>query len=184
MSTFSEINDYYGDECETEHFYKNGESVYYSYKGVFYTAEYPEHLAKLEYDFREAVYEIEHSVVEESVQLDELLEAECSELRRQLYEKHGYEKGECDAIEGLMRFIKSFTNPEEMRKKINTALLIPESKMYNQNWAGTEWDWFTGQLNKDEIAQWTFTDEERESIRISQETIRNMVESSKAEDNV
>ena len=118
---------------------------------------------------------------EEPIHLDDILETECTELRNKLFEKHGNEKVEYDAIEGLMRFIKSFTNPEEMRKKINTALLIPDSKMYNQNWAGTDWDWFTGQLNTDEIAQWTFTDEERESIRISKETIRSMVEASRRE---
>ena len=92
-----------------------------------------------------------------------------------------YEKVERCAIEGLMRFIKSFTNPEEMRQKINTALLIPYSKMYNQNWAGTDWDWFTGQLKKNERDGWSFTDEERESIRISRETSRNMVEASRRE---
>ena len=78
-----------------------------------------------------------------------------------------------------MKFIRSFTNPEEMRKKINTALLIPYSKVYNRNWAETDWDWFTGQLNKNEGNEWVFTDEERESIRVSRETIRNMVAESR-----
>ena len=66
-----------------------------------------------------------------------------------------------------------------MRKKINTALLIPFSKIYNQNWSATDWDWFTGQMNKDENSHWIFTDEERESIRISRETVRNMAEASR-----
>jgi hypothetical protein len=122
---------------------------------------------------------IGRNTVYESEQLDcELLETECNELYHQLIDEHGYEKVERYAIEGLMRFIRSFTNPEEMRQKINTALLIPYSKMYNQNWAGTDWDWFAGQLNKhdDDINRWTFTDEECESIRISQETVCNMLE--------
>ena len=114
-----------------------------------------------------------HYTVDEPVQLDELLELECTELRSQLYENHGDSNVDREGIEGLMQFIKSFTNPEEMRKKINTALLIQYSQIYNRNWAETEWDWFTGQLRKHEGNEWTFTDEECESIRISQETIRN-----------
>jgi hypothetical protein len=217
MSTFSVNNSYYydngqdEDDAEIEYYYKNGELQCYSYKGVFYAAEYPEHLAKFQCDFGEEsnMNSIGRPDIDDSEQLDcELLESECNELYHQLIDEHGYEKVERCAIEGLMRFIRSFTNPEEMRKKINTALLIPYSKMYNQNWAWTDWDWFTGQLNKhdDEIHRWTFTDEECESIRmwrfpettvtasrgnrgnsvdvvegVSQETVRNMVEPSRME---
>jgi hypothetical protein len=117
-----------------------------------------------------------HTVYESEQLDDELLESECNELYHQLIDEHGYEKAEREGIEGLMRFIRSFTNPEEMRQKINTALLIPYSKIYNQNWAGTYWDWFTGKVNKNNGYGWTFTDEECESIRISQETVRNMLE--------
>lgn len=116
-----------------------------------------------------------HYTFDEPVQLDESLELECTELRDQLYEIHGDSKVDREGIEGLMQFIRSFTNPDEMRKKINTALLIQYSQIYNRNWAETEWDWFTGQLNKNEGNEWMFTNEECESIRISQETIRNMV---------
>jgi hypothetical protein len=199
-------------EVEIEYYYKNGELQCYSYKGVFYDAQFPEHLAKNECDLGEDSYvnSIERPDVDESEQLDwsepetvrstalqdvgerlnsvdvveggcELLESECNELYHKLIDEHGYEKVERCAIEGLMRFIKSFTNPEEMRQKINTALLIPDSKMYNQNWAGTDWDWFTGEMKKNERDGWSFTDEERESIRISRETIRNMVEAGRME---
>jgi len=169
-------------EVEIEYYYKNGELQCYSYKGVFYAAQFPEHLAKNECDFEENANSIERPDVDESEQLDcELLESECNELYHKLIDEHGYEKVERCAIEGLMRFIKSFTNPEEMRQKINTALLIPYSKMYNQNWAGTDWDWFTGEMKKNERDGWSFTDEERESIRISRETIRNMVEAGRRE---
>ena len=107
--------------------------------------------------------------------LDESLEMECNELQSKLFEKHGSSVDEQEAIESLMRFIKSFINPEEIRKKLAGALLIPDSKMYNQNWAGTDWDWFTGQINKDETIHFTFTEEERESIRVSKERLRELV---------
>ena len=112
----------------------------------------------------------------EPILLDESLELACNELRDKLFKIHGSTVDEREAIEGLMRFIKSFNNPREIREKIDSALLIPDSKMYNQNWAGTDWDWFTGQLNKDELYAYLFTEEECESIRISQERVRELVE--------
>ena len=121
--------------------------------------------------------------------IDESLVLECNEVQRKLVEKHGSSVDEQEAIESLMRFIKSFINPEEIRKKLVGALLIPDSKMYNQNWAGTDWDWFTGEINQyDEISHATFTEEERESIRVMKLRIRDSVAASRnsitnAEDN-
>jgi len=110
-------------------------------------------------------------------ELDESLEFECNELQCKLFEIHGSSVDEQEAIESLMRFIKSFINPEEIRKKLVGALLIPDSKMYNQNWAGTDWDWFTGEYKQyDEISHSTFTEEERESIRVFNARIREQVE--------
>jgi len=109
--------------------------------------------------------------------LEESLELACNELKDKLFDKHGSSVDEIEAIESLIRFIKSFENPEEIRKKIDSALLIPDSKMYNQNWAGTDWEWFTGQLNRDESKSWTFTDEELTSVHEAQEIIRNLVAS-------
>ena len=80
------------------------------------------------------------------------------------------------AIYSLIMYIRSIDNEEEVLEKINTAILIPYSKMYvRDDWADTDWDWLTGQTKYDEISRWKFTDEERESIRISQETIRNLI---------
>uniref|UniRef100_A0A6C0EW03 Uncharacterized protein n=1 Tax=viral metagenome TaxID=1070528 RepID=A0A6C0EW03_9ZZZZ len=111
--------------------------------------------------------------------LDESLELACNELQCQLFEKHGSSVDEIEAIEGFMRFIKSFNNPQEIYKKIDSALLIPDSKMYNQNWAEKDWEWFTGQLNqRDEASAWTFTEEEREYIRQSQKRVRELVANS------
>lgn len=121
--------------------------------------------------------------------LDESLVLECNEVQYKLEEKHGSSVDEQEAIQSLMRFIKSFINPEEIRKKLVGALLIPDSKMYNQNWAGTDWDWFTGEINQyDEISHATFTEEERESIRVMKIRIRDSVAASRnsitnAEDN-
>jgi len=107
-------------------------------------------------------------------ELDESLVLECNEVQCKLVEKHGSSVDEREAIESLMRFIKSFINPEEIRKKLVGALLIPDSKMYNQNWAGTDWDWFTGEYKQyDEISHATFTEEERESIRVMKLRIRD-----------
>ena len=109
--------------------------------------------------------------------LEESLELECNVLKYKLFEIHGSSVDEREAIESLVRFIKSFENPEEIRKKINGALLIPDSKMYNQNWAGKDWDWFTGEYKQyDEISHSTFTEEERESIRVSKARILELVE--------
>ena len=117
--------------------------------------------------------------------LDESLVLECNELQYQLVEKHGSSVDEREAIEGLMRFIKSFENPEEIRKKLVGALLIPDSKMYNQNWAGTDWDWFTGEINQyDEISHSTFTEEERESIRVYKARVLEVVAESKLTSNI
>ena len=109
-------------------------------------------------------------------ELDESLVLECDEVQYQLEEKHGSSVDEQEAIQSLMRFIKSFINPDEIRKKLVGALLIPDSKMYNQNWAGKDWDWFTGEINKhDEISHSTFTEEERESIRVYKARIQEAV---------
>jgi len=108
----------------------------------------------------------------EPILLNKILESACNELQYKLFEKH---ENEVEAIQGLMRFIKSFKNMNDIFKKINSALLIPESKMYNQNWAGTDWEWLTGQMIYDESTKWTFTDEELASIRESQENIRTLV---------
>jgi len=109
--------------------------------------------------------------------LEESLELECNVLKYKLFEIHGSSVDEIEAIESLVRFIKSFENPEEIRKKIDGALLIPDSKMYNQNWAGKDWDWFTGEYKQyDEISHSTFTEEERESIRVSKARILELVE--------
>ena len=108
--------------------------------------------------------------------LDETLEFECNELQCKLFDIHGSSVDEIEAIESLMRFAKSFINPEEIRKKLVGALLIPDSKMYNRNWAGTDWDWFTGEINQyDEISHSTFTEEERESIRVYKARIQEVV---------
>ena len=130
------------------------------------------------------VYELHMKYVDPSTigrsvepELDESLVLECNELQYKLEEKHGSSVDEQEAIESLIRFIKSFENPEEIRKKIVGALLIPDSKMYNQNWAGKDWDWFTGEINQyDEISHFTFTDEERESIRVSKARLHEQVE--------
>ena len=117
--------------------------------------------------------------------LEESLELECNVLKYKLFEIHGSSVDEREAIESLVRFIKSFENPEEIRKKINGALLIPDSKMYNQNWAGTDWDWFTGEINQyDEISHSTFTEEERESIRVYKARVLDVVAEYKLSSNV
>jgi hypothetical protein len=114
--------------------------------------------------------------------LEESLELECNVLKYKLFEIHGSSVDEIEAIESLIRFIKSFENPEEIRKKINGALLIPDSKMYNQNWAGTDWDWFTGEYKQyDEISHSNFTEEERESIRVSKARLLELVEADRRE---
>ena len=139
-----------------------------------------------------SVYELHMKYVDPSTigrpvepELDESLVLECNELQYQLVEKHGSSVDEREAIEGLMRFIKSFENPEEIRKKLVGALLIPDSKMYNQNWAGTDWDWFTGEINQyDEISHATFTEEERESIRVYKARVLEVVAEYKLSSNV
>lgn len=110
------------------------------------------------------------------------LEVKMQELIDKLIEKHctgeDAEANEEDfaAIHSLIMYIRSIDNEEEVLEKINTAILIPYSKMYvRDDWADTDWDWLTGQTKYDEISRWHFTDEERESIRVSQETIRNLV---------
>jgi len=114
--------------------------------------------------------------------LEESLELECNVLKYKLFEIHGSSVDEIEAIESLIRFIKSFENPEEICKKIDGALLIPDSKMYNQNWAGKDWDWFTGEYKQyDEISHATFTEEERESIRVSKARILELVEADRRE---
>jgi len=139
-----------------------------------------------------SVYELHMKYVDPSTigrpvepELDESLVLECNELQYQLVEKHGKSVDEQEAIKGLMRFIKSFENPEEIRKKLVGALLIPDSKMYNQNWAGTDWDWFTGEYKQyDEISHATFTEEERESIRVYKARVLEVVAESKLSSNV
>ena len=139
-----------------------------------------------------SVYELHMKYVDPSTigrpvepELDESLVLECNELQYQLVEKHGSSVDEREAIESLMRFIKSFENPEEIRKKLVGALLIPDSKMYNQNWAGTDWDWFTGEINQyDEISHSTFTEEERESIRVYKARVLDVVAEYKLSSNV
>ena len=110
------------------------------------------------------------------------IEVKIQELIEKLIEKHctGGDAAEHEddfaAIHSLIMYIRSIDNEEEVLEKINTAILIPYSKMYvRDDWADTDWDWLTGQTKYDEISRWHFTDEERESIRVSQETIRNLV---------
>lgn len=82
----------------------------------------------------------------ETVLLDESLELLCSELQDKLFEKHDSSVDKHEAIKGLMRFIKSFNNIDEIRKKIDIAILIPDSEIYNKNWAKTDWDLLTFQV--------------------------------------
>lgn len=107
------------------------------------------------------------------------IEIKMQELIDKLIEKHCINTVAYDddvmAIYSLIMYIRSIDNEEEVLEKINTAILIPYSKMYvRDDWADTDWDWLTGQTKYDEISRWKFTDEERESIRISQETIRRL----------
>ena len=110
------------------------------------------------------------------------IEVKMQELIEKLIEKHCTKEDEAEneddfaAIHSLIMYIRNIDNEEEVLKKINTAILIPYSKMYvRDDWADTDWDWLTGQTKYDEISRWHFTDEERESIRVSQETIRKLV---------
>ena len=110
------------------------------------------------------------------------MEVKMQELIEKLIEKHCTREDEAEneedfaAIRSLIMYIRSIDNEEEVLEKINTAILIPYSKMYvRDDWADTDWDWLTGQTKYDEISRWVFTDEERESIRFSQETIRKLV---------
>ena len=110
------------------------------------------------------------------------IEVKIQELIEKLIEKHCTKEDEAEneedfaAIHSLIMYIRNIDNEEEINEKINTAILIPYSKMYvRDDWADTDWDWLTGQTKYDEISRWHFTDEERESIRVSQETIRNLV---------
>jgi len=109
------------------------------------------------------------------------IEVKMQELIDKLIEKHCAGDAEAHeedfaAIHSLIMYIRSIDNEEEVLEKINTAILIPYSKMYvRDDWADTDWDWLTGQTKYDEISRWVFTDEERESIRTSQETIRKLV---------
>ena len=114
------------------------------------------------------------------------LELKLQELIDKLIEKHCTGYGTEDnavaydddvmAIYSLIMYIRNIDNEEEILEKINTAILIPYSKMYvRDDWADTDWDWLIGQTKYDEISRWHFTDKERESIRTSQETIRNSV---------
>lgn len=110
------------------------------------------------------------------------IEVKIQELIEKLIEKHCTKEDEAEneedfaAIHSLIMYIRNIDNEEEVLEKINTAILIPYSKMYvRDDWADTDWDWLTGQTKYDEISRWHFTDEERESIRVSQETIRKLV---------
>jgi hypothetical protein len=110
------------------------------------------------------------------------LEVKMQELIDKLIEKHCTKEDaaayddDVNAIHSLIMYIRSIDNEEEILEKINTAILIPYSKMYvRDDWADTDWDWLTGQTKYDEISRWVFTDEERESIRKSHETIRKLV---------